>query len=72
MNSDIVIHILLAVSLILIVESFGVVAYAITLRKELKAKTKEVARLRTMLKREQQKEPLCIVQDGRHPKFGGF
>ena len=72
MNTDIMLHVLLALSSILIVSIFGLTAYIVTLNREVKEQEKEIARLKTALKREKRKEPLYIIQDGKNPKFGGF
>lgn len=48
------------------------ILYARTTQKLLRDQEKEIARLTTQLKREMQKEPLYIIQDGRNPKFGEF
>lgn len=48
------------------------VLYALSTRKTIREQEQEIARLRSQLKREKQRKPLQIVQDGRKPKFGDF
>lgn len=50
----------------------GFIIHSVITDRIIKNQEKEIARLTTQLKRERQKEPLCIIQDGRNPKFGDF
>ena len=50
----------------------GFIVYAINTNQIIRSQEKEIAKLKTALKRQEQKEPLYIVQDGRNAKFGGF
>lgn len=58
-----------------VIIAIGFVCYAVTTNTIIKEQEKELAHLRTKLKREQQKEgreTLYIIQDGKNPKFGDF
>lgn len=50
----------------------GFIIYSINTNKIIREQEKEIARLKTTIKRYEHKEPLYIVQDGRKPKFGDF
>lgn len=50
----------------------GFILYAVNTNRIIKSQEKEITKLKKQLRQQEQKEPLYIVQDGRHPKFGGF
>jgi len=58
--------------IVVLVILLGFIIYAATTNRIIKEQEREIVKLKTTLKRQEQKEPLYIVQDGRHPKFGGF
>ena len=57
---------------ILILVIFSFIGYMFVTNKIIREQEKEIAGLKTQLKRERQRERLQVVTDGRHPKFGGF
>ena len=46
--------------------------YKSTTNKIIKEQEREIANLRTQLKREKQRETLQVISNGKNPKFGDF
>ena len=65
-------YILILGLVLTIVITLVFIGYSVTTNKIIRSQEKEIARLQTQLKRERQKEPLTIIQDGKNPKFGDF
>lgn len=55
-----------------VIIAIGFILYAIMTNRIIREQEKEIASLKTKLKREKQKEPLYIIKDGKNPEFGGF
>ena len=65
-----ILEILCLILCVMIILAF--IAYSITTSKIIKGQEKEIASLKTALKRERQREKVQIVYDGKKPKFGDF
>ena len=67
-------HVVLNVCCIILCISLACLffGYKATTNKIIKEQEKEIARLRTQLKREKQRETLQVISNGKNPKFGGF
>lgn len=68
--NDTIITILGLCTVVIIV--IGFIGYTINTNRIIKEQEKEIAQLKTTIKRYEQKEPLYIIKDGKNPEFGGF
>ena len=68
--NDTVLVVLGIFSIVVILSGFA--GYMVNTNKIIKEQEKEIAQLRTALKRHEQRETLYIIKDGRKPQFGEF
>lgn len=50
----------------------GFILYSINTTKIIREQEKEITKLKSLLKKQEERETLYIIKDGRNPEFGGF